>query len=151
MTPYQEHILDAPDVCSNCLRKNRQDRVDPVRGGLGRELDSHYERDPRRTTVEFAPHEIPARSKGVFCRCGVEGPHDRVWHPDDVDREQFKDLLVASVATLEQKGVGIDRRETLAQALHAFDQGADVDHALYHAINYGLAVSVSKPKPKAEA
>ena len=151
MTLYQEHILDAPDVCSNCLRKNRQDRVDPVRGGLGRELDSHYERDPRRTTVEFAPHEIPARSKGVFCRCGVEGPHDRVWRPEGVDRDRFKELLMAAVETLERKQVAVDRREMLCQALAAYKAGADVDEALTRGIEQGMPVSVTKRDARAEA
>ena len=145
--PYADYILDARDVCSNCFRKNRVARVDPVRGGLGRdELDSHYERDRRETTVEYAPHDIPHRSKGVFCACGVEGSHERLWDPTDVERAQFKRLLQNSIRALERKEVSIKRKEAAMYALSHFDEHDDVDRALATGLELGIvAAAASAP------
>lgn len=144
--PYADHLLDARDVCSNCLRKNRVERVDPVmsRNGLRHELDSHYSRDRRRTSIEYHDGgDEPTKAKGVFCECGVEGSHDRLWNPEDVDRESFKTLLTAAVATLEEKGVSIKRRETLMYALGHFDEVGDVDKALATALDAGIVAAAA--------
>jgi len=129
--PYADHILDAKDVCSNCLRQNRVERIDPVMGsGLGHELDSHYSRDRRQTVIGFGPAEAVADSKGVFCECGVEGSYERIWDPEEVGEDRFRDLLVAAVATLERKDVSIRRRTALRTALQHFQAHGDVDRAL---------------------
>lgn len=143
--PYAQHLLDATDVCSNCLRKNRVERVDPVMGrGLTTELDSHYSRDKRRTSVEYHDGgDEPTKAKGVFCECGVEGSHERLWSPTEIEREHFKDLLVHAVATLERKRVDIRRRETLRYALSHFDDHADADRALANGIEAGIVAQVA--------
>jgi len=142
-TAYEDHILDSKDVCSNCFEIIRVDRVDPVRGGMTRELDSHLERDRRRTSVEYAPHEIPSRSKGVFCNCGCEGAHERLWDPTDVDREQFRTLLKSALQTLEHKDVTLRRKETAMYALSHFDDHGDVDKALSAALEAGIVAAVA--------
>lgn len=147
--PYADHILDASDVCSNCLRVNRLERVDPVRGGLSRELDSHLERHPRRTTIEFGPHECPPQSKGVFCECGVEGAYERLWDPTDVDEERFKALLKRALRTLEERGVTIKRKETVVYALSHWREYGDVDQALATALEAGLVAAAAGQKAKA--
>lgn len=146
--PYADHLLDASDVCSNCLRKNRVERVDPVMGsGLGHELDSHYSRHKRRTTVDYHDGgDEPTQAKGVFCECGVEGSYERVWDPTGVDRDRFKELLKAAVITLDEKGVSLNRKETLRYALVHFDDHGDVDKALATAIDCGImAAAVGAP------
>ena len=141
--PYADHLLDASDVCSNCLALTRQERVDPVRGSLTRELDASLERDPRRTSVEFGPHEIPSRSKGVFCECGVEGVHERLWNPDDVGEGRFRELLKRAIATLEEKDVTIRRKRAIGHALQAYRHGDDVDEALAAGIEAGIVAAVA--------
>jgi hypothetical protein len=143
--PYADHLLDANDTCSNCLRKNRVERVDPVMGtGLGHELDSHYSRDPRETTVEYHDGGTePTRAKGVFCRCGVEGSHERYWSPTDVSRDRFKELLKNAVATLDRKGVTLRQKETIGYALSHFDDHGDVDRALATAIDAGIVAAAA--------
>lgn len=138
--PYADHLLDASDVCSNCLRKNRVERVDPVMGGgLGVDLDSHYSRDQRRTTVEYHDGgDEPTQAKGVFCECGVEGSHERLWNPTAVDRERFKELLKAAVQTLRAKDVSLKQKETLMYALSHYDDHGDADRALATGIDCGI-------------
>jgi len=144
--PYADHILDARDVCSNCFRRIRVERVDPVmsRSGLRHELDSHYSRDQQTTEVDWHDGEpAPAHSRGVFCECGVEGAFERLWDPDDVDRERFRELLVTAVATVERKGVALKRRETLRYALSHFSEHADVDKALSLALEAGIVAEAA--------
>ena len=140
--PYADHLLDAADVCSNCLAKNRHERIDPIRG-LGDELDSHYERDEHRTEIGYGPADVVSEQKGVFCQCGVEGSHERIWDPDDVDREKFKELVKAALRTLAEKDVTIRRRETVRYALSHFDDHVDVDQALANAIDAGIVAAAA--------
>lgn len=153
MDAYHEHILEPPDVCANCLSVIAEERVDPIRTGIGRELDSHYSRDPQRTSVEFAPHECPPRSKGVFCECGVEGHRvqDRLWSEDDVDDERFRELLKAAVRTLEEKGVTIRRDRMLAHALDRWHETGDVDEALAHGLDVAIATATASGSEALEA
>ena len=144
--PYADHLLDAADVCSNCFRRVRLERVDQVRGGLTRQLDSHLERHPRRTSIEFAPHEIPARSKGVFCECGVEGAFERLWDPTAVDEERFKSLVKAAIRTLAEKDVTIKRKETVMYALSHWREHNDADKALAAALDAGIVAAAASDK-----
>jgi len=144
---YHEHILDASDVCSNCHRKNRVERVDPVmsRTGLRHELDSHYSRDQRNTTVEYHDGgDKPTEAKGVFCECGTEGGHTRHWSPDDVSREKFKALLKHTARTLAERGVSVDRRTMFSHALSHFDDCGDVDRALAAGVDIGIATATAQ-------
>jgi len=148
--PYADHILDARDVCSNCFRKNRVERVDPVMGsGLGHELDSNYSRDRRETTVEYHDGgDEPPKSKGVFCNCGVEGSFERLWSPTTASRERFKTLLKNAVVSLERKEVSIKRKETLRYGLTHYADHGDVDKALATAIEMGIVAEAVGSRKK---
>ena len=142
--PYADHLLDSADVCSNCLRKNRVERIDPVMGdGLGNDLDSHYERDENRTEIGYGPADVVSEQKGVFCSCGVEGAHERIWDPQDVSREKFRELVKAAIRTLDEKDVTVRRRETVRYALSHFSEHGDVDRALANAIDAGIVAAVA--------
>jgi hypothetical protein len=141
--PYEEHLLAAPDACTNCLRLIRVERIDPTRDGFGTEYESHFSRRKRTTSVEYAPSDAPPRSKGVFCACGVEGHRERLWSPDHVSRDRFKQLLVNAVRTLELKDVSLKRKETLAYGLQAFDGGAGPDAAIAEAVDAGIVAQAA--------
>lgn len=149
--PYAEHILDANDVCANCHRQNRVERVDPVMAtdGLRHELDSHYSRRRELTTVEY--HDggrEPTKAKGVFCECGVEGAHERIWSPETVTREPFKELLQNAIKTLLGKGVNIRPKETARYALAHYDAEGDADKALSYAVEMGQVAAIAAPTNK---
>lgn len=149
--PYGEHVLDAADVCSNCHSLRAVERQDPSRSGLGGELESSLERHPTQTTVEHAPHRPPTRSKGVFCRCGVEGAHERIWADGELEVERFKTLLETTIRTLEQKGVSFDRRAMLAHALQAFKKDdASVDESLSRGLDAALAIEAVSAGDRAD-
>lgn len=146
--PYADYILDARDVCSNCFRRIRVERVDPVmaRDGLRHELDSHYARHQRNTSVEYHDTDPePTQCEGVFCACGVEGAHERLWSPDDLTRARFKDLLKTAVATAEDKGVDLRTKETLMYALHHWDDKNDADRAISAGLEAGIVAEVAAP------
>jgi len=89
---YEEHLFDASDVCRNCLRRIRVERVDPVRSGMGVEYESHMTRHDRHTEVDHGPAESVTDQQGTFCtHCGTESAFDRIW--DDVD---FADPVLPS-------------------------------------------------------
>jgi len=82
----------------------------------------------------------------VFCECGVEGSYERLWDPTGVDRDRFKELLKAAVVTLDEKGVSLNRKETLRYSLVHFDDHGDVDKALATGIYAGImAAAVGAP------
>jgi hypothetical protein len=141
-TPYEEYITGAADVCSNCLRLCRVERVDPVRG-FGQEFEASLERRRETTTVAFGPAESVSEQKGVFCNCGVEGARDRIWDGADVDDDRFRELLQHCLTTLETKDVTVPHERTAAIALQAFKDGADPDDALSTALDIGLAAAAT--------
>lgn len=146
--PYADHILDASDVCSNCFRVVSVERVDPVMGdGLGHELDSHYSRHKRETSVEFHDSEPePTQAKGVFCKCGVEGSHERLWEPGDVDRDRFADLLKSAIRSVATKGVALKPDETISYAVSHWREHDDVDRALATALDAGVVAAAASPE-----
>lgn len=143
--PYADHILDANDVCSNCFSKNRVERVDPVMSSsdFRHELDSHYSRDPKRTTIGFGPSDVPARSKGIFCNCGVEGSFERLWEPKEVSQDKFKELLKSAVRTLREKDVSLREQETIRYAVSHWKEHDDVDRALATALQAGIVAQAA--------
>jgi hypothetical protein len=141
--PYADHILDAADTCSNCHRLIRVERLDPVRGGLNQRMDSHLSRRKETTTAAYGPADVPAESKGVFCDCGTEDAHHRLWDPTDVTRERFKTLLANALETLEHKDVTLERKETVMYGLSHFDEHNDVDRALATALDAGIVAAVA--------
>lgn len=144
---YGEYILDARDVCSNCFRRIRVDRVDAVRGdGLGHELDTRATRDVQTTTVDH--HDLdpePAHSQGTFCDCGVEGAHDRLWNPDAVSEAQFKTLLTRAAITLAQKGISLSRETLLEVAYRTWRAEDNVDDALAAGIEAAIHTEAATP------
>jgi len=155
--PYADHILDARDVCSNCFRHVRVERVDPVmsRDGLRHALDSHYSRKRRTTTREYHDSD-PAvtHAEATFCRCGVEGTHERLWSPTDLSRVRFKELLKQVIRTLSHKGIQFSderKREVVAYALRSFDDNKDADQAFGEAIEMGIVAQASAQSPESQA
>jgi len=147
--PYADHILDARDVCNNCFRHVRVERVDPVmaRDGLRHALDAHYSRKRKTTTREYHDSD-PAvtHAEATFCHCGVEGTFERLWSPTDISRGRFKTLLKRALRTLEQKGIQLSRerkRETVAYALQTFDRDGDADQAIAQGIEMGIVAQAS--------
>jgi len=140
---YAEHVLEAADVCNNCLRLIRVERVDPVRSGVAREFEATFERERRHTSVEYAPADAISEHKGVFCECGVEGARDRIWSGDTLPRDRFKTLVKHLLQTLDRKGVTVTPRETAAYALQAYDDDAAPDQALARAVDAGIVAAAA--------
>jgi len=170
---YFEHLLQAPDVCINCLRVIRVERVDPARNGLTREFESHYERNQKTTEIGYGPARSASEAKGVFCdHCGTEGPSHRFWDDHRTDAHElatalgwltdvdepattpcqeravspakFRELLKATIRTLDEKGV-THHRETLAQeALRHRRDGAHVDDCLGEATEAAIRRAVTR-------
>ncbi|MFA1612036.1 peptide ABC transporter substrate-binding protein [Halobellus rubicundus] len=150
---YQERVLNAPDVCQNCLRLVREERQprDPDRTRSDVTVrESRWSRRKDTTEVAFGPAETVTAQKGIFCDCGVEGSFVRVWNDHEVGRDRFRELLKRLVHSLEHKGVSLDREATVRHALAAFGRlpeeavgphrpDVSVDDALAEGIRYGLA------------
>jgi hypothetical protein len=153
--PYEEQILDAVDVCSNCFRIRMVERIGKARsrGTLDDEFTAHFERRKQTTEIAYGPAESVTDQKGVFCTdCGTESPHHRVWDADDIDKERFKGLIVNLEATLRQKGVDL-KRETMARvALQAFEvDERGPDESLSVAVDAGTIASVAHDSSEADA
>jgi len=145
MEAYQEHILNASDVCANCLRVIRVERVDPTRDGMVREYESHYERHPRNTEIAYGPADSVSNVKGVFCdRCGTEGAHERIWESADVGDVRFERLVKQAIATLKYKGVTLQPQDFAAHALQQRRDGATVDEALGAATEAAIVASAAR-------
>ena len=123
--PYQEHVLNAPDVCNNCLRSIRRERSHTesrtLRGDVSA-TKSAFTRVRQTTSVEYPPGDTPSDSIAVFCECGVESAFARIWDETDVGRARFKALVRQLLGTLDRKGVSVDRETLAAHALMAFDE-----------------------------
>jgi hypothetical protein len=159
--PYAEHLLDASDVCSNCLRRTRVERIDPY---LSDELEaeSKYSRHEQRTEVGYGPHESPPKSKGVFCKCGVESTFVRTWD-DGVGYQRFKQLVKNTIRTLKEKDVTFYSRGLMEHAYAGFrerldEDGAllpvmdasDVDEILADAIEQSITVTIASERRQSE-
>ena len=144
--PYAEYLLDASDVCQNCFRQTRLEReqthTSTGRSDVSVEL-SPSTRHPLQTTIEYAPHRLPAQSKGTFCACGVEGCYERLWTPTDIERERFKDLVKAALRTLDAKGVTLRRKETAMYCLSHFEEHGDADRALANGLDAGIVAAAA--------
>jgi len=141
---YADHVLGARDVCNNCLQVIREERLDPTRNGFDAELESRLTRREETTEVDYGPAEIPSRSKGVFCECGVESARDRVWDYTEPDRSRFKALLRNTIETLQHKDVNVDEQRLAEVAIAAWDAGHNVDGAIEHGMEAGVARAASK-------
>jgi hypothetical protein len=146
--PYNDHILQASDVCSTCHRRTRGEFISPYHNGTGWRADSDQQPIARRTVVEH--HDSvpePTHDRTVFCdRCGTDDPYVRLWDPTEISRDDFKHLLRNTLRTLAEKGVHLSydcKRETISYALLTFDEGGDADRALGRAIEMGVVAQAN--------
>ena len=142
--PYADHVLDAKDVCANCFRLVRVERLDPTKAGFFKDYQKRYERERRNTEIGYGPGDAISQHKGVFCKCGVEGvyPSDRYWN-SRVSHERFTDFIRNCLEALTAKGVTVDERKFAEIALVNFDDGCTVDESLSSALDAGLAVAAT--------
>jgi hypothetical protein len=141
--PYADQLLDASDVCSNCFKTVRVERIDPTRNGFAGEYESSFERKKQTTSIEFVPFGYPTRSKTVFCQCGVSSAHHRVWDPEDVSEAQLKELIKNALRSLAAKDVTLKPKETAAYILHCWRDVGDVDKAFSKGIEMGIVASAA--------
>lgn len=123
--PFQEHVLNAPDVCSNCFRTIRRERAHTESRTLRGDVSvtkSAFTRVRQTTSVEYPPGRTATDSIAVFCDCGTESAFDRVWSELDIDRDRFRTLIKHLLRTLDRKAVSVDRQALAAHALAAFDE-----------------------------
>jgi len=146
--PYNDHILQASDVCSTCHRRTRGEFVSPYHNGTGWQADSAQQPIARRTLIEH--HDSvpePTHDRTVFCdRCGTDDPYVRLWDPTELSRDDFKHLLRNTLETLAEKGIHLSRerkRETIAYALQTFDDSGDADRAFAESIEMGIVAQAS--------
>jgi hypothetical protein len=124
--PFQEHVLNAPDVCNNCFRLIRVERAhtesrDPKKS-TSVTKSAYTSVGVHTTSLEYAPHESPAKAWGIFCDCGTESAYDRTWADRRPDRNRFREFVQNLLRTLDRKGVTVDRERTAYHALTAFDE-----------------------------
>lgn len=145
-SPYYDHLVNAADVCVNCFRQIRLERDQcetttnqPVSVRL-----SAMTREPNTTNIEYpGVGDNPTQSQAVFCECGVESSHDRLWDPTDVKRDRFKELLKAALRTVAAKGVTLRRKETAMYCLSHFDDHGDADRALANGLDAGIVAAAA--------
>jgi hypothetical protein len=152
---YQEHVLNAPDVCSSCFSIVRVEREIPARGWHAAE--TYYARNEQTTSVEHVQAETVSETEQVFCECGVASAFDRVWADRDMDRSRFRAMLKRLMHSVERKGLTINRQRMAAHALQAYGRQhttdddvqvrivTDVDAALAQGLNVGLRAAVTSP------
>jgi len=143
--PYADRVFDASDVCNNCLRRIRVERIDPTRAGLTREYETTLTRNRQTTVVDHGPAESVTDQQGTFCeRCGTESAYDRWWADSDIDADRFRGLVQQLLRTLEAKGVSVARKPAAAHALQARRDGDSVDEALATGVDAGLQSAVAR-------
>jgi len=122
---YQEHVLNAPDICSNCFSIVRVERERPASGW--RPAETFYSRNQAKTSVEHVPAETVSETEQVFCECGVASAFDRVWSDRDMTRQRFAQLVKRLIRSVERKGLTVDRQAMVAHALQSFGQTRTTD------------------------
>jgi hypothetical protein len=176
---YHEHVLDASDVCMSCHRIVRVERQDPTRGGLTREYETHHERHRDHTVVDYGPADTVGEQQGTFCsKCGTESPWDRYWDDhrtgayelatalgwlDDADEPtttpcqeravspaKFRELVKATIRTLDEKGVTLHRKTLAREALRRRRDGAHVDDCLGEATEAAIRRAVTRDAADAD-
>lgn len=116
---FQERLLHAADVCSNCLGLIREERdVVPIREQKQNRTypTARYSRNRQTTSVEHVPTEQPADSTTIFCECGCTSSYDR-YREEIVGRERFRELLKQAIKTVEAKGVSLSREHAVRRAM----------------------------------
>jgi hypothetical protein len=142
---YQEHLLDATDVCQSCLRQIRVRRIDPYRSN-DLEAAATLSRKKQNTEIGYGPSESVTEQKGTFCsECGTESAFDRTWESVDFHDpdgpygfEHFKSLCQNAMRSLEEAGVSIDRHAFATTALSRYQDGHGIDHCLGEATEHAI-------------
>ena len=148
---YQDHVLNAPDCCSNCFRyvREHRDRMTPSRFHNQAAIDdspivdtkensllveSHYAH--RRDTVSagYTPDGNPTNARHYFCECGTGSSFERHWDDVDVAEDRFTEFLRALAKTLLRTGVSVTPQTMVSQAFAAFRRRSRDGHA---AVLYG--------------
>ena len=149
---YHEHLLDASDVCNSCHRVIRVERIDPMRSekdanGQLRKVETMFERRRETTEIGYGPARSVSEEKGVFCtECGTESPYDRIWDDgeDDVSDERFRELVQATIRTLEHKGVTVHRQTLAREALRRRHDNEHVDDCLGEATEAAITRAITQ-------
>ncbi|MFB6237534.1 MAG: hypothetical protein ABEH81_04100 [Halopenitus sp.] len=138
-------FLASSRICNNCFRRLRREAV---RHRTYKPDETYDERLRWQTSVDDVPGAVVSESAAVFCECGVEGPFDRSWCDYDVvatladkqevgvDRDKFRELLKAALATASQLGLVETRSEATRVSSTAwdwFDAGASVNRTFREA------------------
>jgi len=146
---YNEQLVGAPDVCSNCLRIRLVERTEVRSRGLTATPESVYTRHRQTTALDHHPSDEPTQDKHLFCDCGVSTARTRTWDGSDIDRERFKVLLRRAIRAAEHKGVTLDRERAVKRGLANLAVLTawwladidSVDAALADALEYGSAAA----------
>ena len=134
MSTFQELILNASDVCSNCFGKQRRktskivsaknadtdDEGYPIQDDEGNFVSVYDERLQWMTTVEDVPGPTVREAGTLFCDCGAPGAFTRIWDRSDFHLERFAGMLELLMLTLEQKGHTVDEVPYCEAAWDAF-------------------------------
>ena len=142
---YQEHLLDATDVCQSCLRQIRVRRIDPYKSN-DLEAAATLSRKRQTTEIGYGPADSVTDEKGTFCsECGTESAFDRTWESVDfhdpagaLGYDRFRELAKNAMASLEAKGVDIDRHAFATTALARYQDGHGIDHCLGEATEHAI-------------
>lgn len=159
-TAFQEHVLDAPDVCRNCFRLVRSERSRTTSATQRSDVSvekSPYTRVRRHTEIDHEPDVVATDSIAVWCDCGCQSAYDRYWE-DGADRcltmARFKELLKRCIYSLEGKGVTLDRGACIRQAIGHYRDEHNVNAALERGVELGIRASIGdgrKGKQRASA
>jgi hypothetical protein len=115
---YQQELLNASDVCSNCFGRLRREAVRPR--SKGRPDETYSERVRWQTTVDDVPGPVVHEQQQLFCDCGADGPFTRIWTDHDVDLERLIELTEQAFRTLRAAGYQLDARQLGRRAVQEY-------------------------------
>jgi|GEM_PF-4143611 len=143
-----EDILEAGDVCQNCHRRIRSRRVhrrsrDPASPTSVRR--SKYRRRRRSTVVDYGPGDTADESRGVWCHCGAEDAWTRLW--ETAHWERVRELIKATIRTLESKGYTVDRDAFALVALARCGTAPIGPNGIAAALSASIAAGVDESHP----
>lgn len=157
MTLYQEHVLNAPDVCNNCFALVRIERERTTSATQRSDVSvekTPYTRVDTTTSVEYTPAETASDSKTVFCECGVESSYHRIWQDDDrcPTMPRFKHYLKTLMRTLDEKGVTLNRETCAGIAIQHYRDENDINQAFSSAVKTAVqTAAANQPRAKASS
>lgn len=162
---FQERVLNAVDVCSNCFGLARVERDRPAHPPKSKNPNTgewmeiapaRWSRNNQRTTREYVPADRPTDAKNIFCSCGVSGSYTRA-RDEIVSSERFRELLKQAIQTVEQKGVSLSREHAVRRALklgcpsEAQFPAYSADEAIGRGIEYGVEMATVQSQSRSRA